>query len=149
MLVWLGLFCGCIGGLDEVPVSVAGQNAVHWIGPRFVNLSFSAYRPRAKKWPPSLNTHHSSPLSLGCPRTQASYLSENSSFTCLRNYLETAREVHSYPPLSFFVSLFGAYGRIPVFCSRGPFPFFHSSVDEASPALYLTYYTPQNVYRRF
>lgn len=95
MLVWLGLFCGCIGGLDEVPVSVAGQNAVHWIGPRFVNLSFSAYRPRAKKWPPSLNTHHSSPLSLGCPRTQASYLSENSSFTCLRNYLETAREVHS------------------------------------------------------
>ncbi len=29
VLVWLGLFCGRIGGLDDVPVSGAGQNAVH------------------------------------------------------------------------------------------------------------------------
>lgn len=52
-------------------------------------------------------------------------------------------KLQSYPPLAFFVSLFGAYGRIPVFCSWGPFPFFHSSADEASPALYLTYTPPK------
>lgn len=122
MLVWLGLFCGCIGGLDDVPVSGAGQNAVHWIGPRFVNISFSAYRPRTQKWPPSPNTYHPFPLSLVCPRPQTSYLSENSSSTCLQ--LSGNRQGSTvYPPLAFFVRLFGAYGRIPVFCSRGLFCF--------------------------
>lgn len=52
-------------------------------------------------------------------------------------------KLQSYPPLAFFVSLFGAYGRIPVFCSRGPFPFFHSLADKAYPALYLTYTPPK------
>lgn len=122
VLVWLGLFCGRIGGLDDVPVSGAGQNAVHWIGPRFVNISFSAYRPRTQKWPPSPNTYHPFPLSLVCPRPQTSYLSENSSSTCLQ--LSGNRQGSTvYPPLAFFVRLFGAYGRIPVFCSRGLFCF--------------------------
>lgn len=123
VLVWLGLFCGCIGGLDDVPVSVAGQNAVHWIGPRFVNLSFSAYRPRAKKWPPSLNTHHPSPLSLGfAPAPKRLTYRKTAVSTCLQ--LSGNRQGSTvYPPLAFFVRLFGAYGRIPVFCSRGLFRF--------------------------
>lgn len=32
-------------------------------------------------------------------------------------------KLQSYPPLAFFVSLFGAYGRIPVFCFRVLFRF--------------------------
>lgn len=122
VLVWLGLFCGCIGGLDEVPVSVAGRSAVYWIGPRFVNISFSAYRPRAQKWPPSPNTHHPSPLSLVCPRTQASYLSENSSFTCLQ--LSGNRQGSTVLSLiSILCQLIWGHIRIPVFCSRGLFRF--------------------------
>ncbi len=149
VLVWLGLFCGCIGGLDDVPVSVAGQNAVHWIGPRFVNLSFSAYRPRAKKWPPSLNTHHPSPLSLGfAPAPKRLTYRKTAVSTCLQ--LSGNRQGSTVLSLiSILCQLIWGIWQNPCFLFQGPFPFFHSSADEASPALYLTYYTPQNVYRRF
>lgn len=143
MLVWLGLFCGCIGGLDDVLVSGAGQNAVHWIGPRFVNISFSAYRPRAQKWPPSPNTHHPFPLSFVCPRPQTSYLSENSSSTCLQLSGNRQGSTTVLSSISILCQLIWGIWQNPCFLFQGPFLFFHSSADKASPALYLTYTPPK------
>lgn len=93
------------------------------IGPRFVNISLSAYRPRAKKWPPYPNTHHPFPLSLVCPRTQTSYLSENSSSTCLQ--LSGNRQESTVLSLISILCqlIWGIWGRIPIFCSRGLFCF--------------------------
>lgn len=149
MLVWLGLFCGRIGGLDDVPVSGAGQNAVHWIGPRFVNISFSAYRPRTQKWPPSPNTHHPSPLSFVCPRPQTSYLSENSSSTCLQLSGNRQGSTTVLSSISILCQLiWGIWGRIPIFCSRGLFCFSIARQIRPLPR-YTLHIHPQNIYRRF
>ena len=57
-------------------------------------------------------------------------------------------KLQSYPPLAFFVSLFGAYGRIPVFCFRVLFRFSIAQQIRPLPR-YTLHIHPQNIYRRF
>lgn len=52
-------------------------------------------------------------------------------------------KLQSYPPLAFFVSLFGAYGRIPVFCFRGLFCFSIARQIRPLPRYTLHIYTPK------